>query len=57
MKHASIIALLLAAAALAACGVKGDPQLPAEASDTYPGTYPQGATPGARDNIFGSRRR
>lgn len=56
MSRYTIIVLFLAAA-LAGCGVKGDPLLPADTSDTYPGTYPQDATPGARDNIFGSRRR
>jgi predicted small lipoprotein YifL len=53
----AIVLVLIAAAALAGCGVKGDPQLPEGTSDNFPGTYPENATPARRDNVFGSRRR
>ena len=49
----------LAALLLAGCGVKGDPQLPAEKADTFPSTYPPGAVPSETrpENIFVDKRR
>jgi hypothetical protein len=36
---------LAAAALVAACGVKGAPELPGDRADNFPRTYPQGAVP------------
>jgi hypothetical protein len=49
----------VAAALLAGCGVKGDPQLPGDRADDFPRTYPQGAVPSEvrPDNIFVEPRR
>ncbi len=56
------IRLFMACAAallLAGCGVKGDPQLPADKADSFPRTYPQGAVPteDRPENIFVDKRR
>jgi hypothetical protein len=46
MKRATvIIAVLLAAAAVASCGRKAVPRLPAGAQDKFPQGYPKGAPP------------
>jgi predicted small lipoprotein YifL len=36
---------LAAAALVAACGVKGPPELPGDKADMFPRTYPAGAVP------------
>jgi hypothetical protein len=55
----SLFFTLAAATFLAGCGVKGDPQLPADKADNFPRTYPQGAVPTdeRQENIFIDRRR
>ncbi len=55
----SLFFILAATAFLAGCGVKGDPQLPADKADNFPRTYPQGAVPteDRPENIFVDRRR
>lgn len=49
----------VAALVLAGCGVKGDPQLPADKADGFPRTYPPGAVPtdDRPENIFVDKRR
>lgn len=56
---ARLLFAFAAAGLLAGCGVKGDPQLPADKADNFPRTYPEGAVPtDARpENIFIDRRR
>jgi predicted small lipoprotein YifL len=55
----SALAALVAAALLAGCGVKGDPELPPDKADGFPRTYPQGAVPTDErpENIFVDRLR
>lgn len=46
MKRATVwILVLLAAAAVASCGRKAVPRLPAGTQDNYPSGYPKGAPP------------
>lgn len=40
-----LLAGALAACLAAACGRKGDPELPEGQKDSYPRTYPSGPTP------------
>ena len=51
------LVLVLAAAPVAGCGVKGDPQRPEDKADGFPRTYPQGAVPTDTrpENIFVDR--
>lgn len=55
----SLFFALAAAALVAGCGVKGVPELPADKADSFPRTYPEGATPSERrpENVHVDRWR
>jgi hypothetical protein len=51
----ALLAVLLVAAPLAACGKAGQPGLPVGEKSTYPHPYPTGATQNATPSVPGSQ--